>query len=77
MATVNAICVLSADGGSGVSGTVQMSQSAGAKISIKIQVNVVKKKNLRCDLHCVKLRHLKILILSSLCILDGSDCCSS
>ena len=41
MATVKvaAICVLSADGGSGVSGVVQMVQNVGGKTSINIKVN--------------------------------------
>ena len=41
MATVKvaAICVLSADGGSGVSGVVQLVQNVGGKTSINIKVN--------------------------------------
>ena len=42
---VAAICVLSADGGSGVSGVVQMVQNVGGKTSINIKVNRLQKKN--------------------------------
>ena len=49
MATVKvaAICVLSADGGSGVSGVVQMVQNVGGKTSINIKVSRLQQQQKR------------------------------